>query len=98
MSQLAIDVVVLSRDAGPLRGPVLAGLQLQREVLWRLHRVIGAPQAADRNRWETICRARNEGRLKGHFQWLMFVDDDVVLAPGTMARLLQFLTAHPIYG
>lgn len=93
----AVDVVILSRNAEPLSAMVLDALSRQGAVHVRLHRVIGAPRETDRNRWETIARGRNEGRHKGSAPWLMFLDDDVLLPPGTIPHLLSALEASPNY-
>ncbi len=90
-----IDVVILTRDASPLRPDVTRGIDLQGDVRLRVHRVVGTPRPEDANRWETIARARNEGKRRGSSPWLMFLDDDVVLGPGCVARLVQGLRERP---
>src|SRR5689334_3699147 len=92
----AVDIVVLSRSDDPLPASVVRGLSQQSGVQIRLHRVIGSPQP-DRHRWETIARARNEGRKRGTAPWLMFLDDDVVLRPNTIAQLIGALETAPQY-
>ena len=56
--------------------------------------MIGTPREDDAHRWQTIARARNEGKKLGSSPWLMFVDDDVVLGRGCVASLLQTLQAR----
>lgn len=92
-----VDVVVLSREASPLDREVVEGLNSQRGVRVHLHRVIGSPLPGDKNRWETIVRARNAARRCGNSPWLMFLDDDVALLPDVIARLMAFLHRSPIY-
>ncbi len=94
----AIDIVVLSREARPLRRPVAEALHRQRSVELIVHRVVGGPRASDSCRWETIARARNEGKTKGRSPWLMFLDDDVVLHYRCVRTLLRSLCARPAYG
>lgn len=62
-----------------------------------VHRVIGSPRLVDRSRCDIIARARNEGKRCGTFPWLMFLDDDVVLAPGCIAALADELEQRPSY-
>jgi hypothetical protein len=93
----AIDVVILSRDASPLDPRVARGLAAQPGVRLRIHRLTQPPDPAQANRWETIAAKRNLGKSLGTSPWLMFVDDDVELAPGTIARLLAALRAAPRY-
>ena len=65
----------------PLRQDVLRGIERQEQVELKIHRVIGAPRPDDRCRLDTIVRARNEGRKLGSSHWVMYLDDDVVMAP-----------------
>src|SRR4051812_26490633 len=90
-----VDLVLLSRDGEPPREEVLRGIDAQRGVRLRVHRVIGTPGHDDPNRWETIARARNAGKRLGNAPWLMFLDDDVVLAPDCVARLVEGLLHRP---
>lgn len=90
-----VDVVVLTRDDKPLRRDVAEALGAQRGVLTHVHRVVGAAWPQDTCRWDTICRARNEGKRFGGSPWLMFLDDDVVLEPGCIAALLSELVCRP---
>ena len=95
MSLPSVDIVVLSRDASALDSRVLSAIRQQQDVDVRLHRVVGTPRECDQNRWATIARARNVGRTLGSSDWLMFVDDDVLLADNTVAQLLAELKEHP---
>jgi hypothetical protein len=93
-----VDVIVLMRDARPLHPDVERGLRRQHEVELAVHRVIGKRLPGDRCRWDAIARARNEGKLRGSSPWLMFLDDDVVLAPACIAQLVAELRRRPAYG
>ncbi len=53
--------------------------------------------AHDVHRVATIARARNEGIARTCGEWLMFVDDDVTLAPDCIARLHHGLVSRPQY-
>ena len=76
-----VDLVVLTRTSELLHRDVERGISSQHDVQIMLHRVVGRARSYDRCRWETISRARNEGKQCGAAPWLMFLDDDVVLAP-----------------
>ena len=93
----AVDVVVLMRDDRPLPAPVLHGLRRQQGVQVVLHRVIGTRLPGDASRWQTIARARNQGKRLGRSPWLMFLDDDVELLPGCLAGLLEGLQSRRGY-
>jgi glycosyltransferase involved in cell wall biosynthesis len=86
-----IDLIVLSRDDAPLDPDVERGIAAQAGVRVTLHRVFGRPRAEDVNRWETIARARNEGKQRGTSSWVFFLDDDVALPPGCIEKLLRAL-------
>lgn len=93
-----IDTVVLTRTTGALPPEVERGIRCQSDVAIVPHRVVGQSQPTDHSRWQTIARARNEGKRCGVAPWLMFVDDDVVLKPGCMSALLDELSRRPLYG
>jgi hypothetical protein len=92
-----VDLIILTRDAALLRPPVQAGIDAQRGVRLTVHRVVGAARPNDAHRWETIARARNEGKTRGRAPWVMYLDDDVVLAPDTVARLVAGLKVNRRY-
>jgi hypothetical protein len=93
-----VDVVILSRDHSPLSSEVQRGIDAQIGVRLTLHRVIGTPLSSDACRWETIARARNAGKSRGRSPWLMFLDDDVRLAPDAIDRLRRGLLTNPLFG
>lgn len=93
-----VDIVVLSRTDGPLHPEVERGIQLQRGVTVTVHRVTGKVLPGDSCRWDAIARGRNKGMARGHAPWLMFLDDDVVLARDCVATLVVELSRRPVYG
>src|SRR5262245_36307735 len=90
-----VDLLFLSRDLSPPRDDVRRGIEAQDGVWLRMHRVVGPSRPEGPNRWETVARARNEGRRLGTSPWVMWLDDDVALAPGCIARLLEAMRARP---
>ncbi len=98
LTEHTVDLAVLTRDELPLSQSVSAALREQRGVKLRIHRIIGKPQAGDANRVATIVRARNEAVRRARSPWLMFLDDDVALAPDCVARLHHALASRPEYG
>ena len=88
---MEVDLILLSRDLSPPREDVLAGIQLQGGVELRVHRLAGTPSPEDPNRYATIARARNRAKTLGTSPWVMFLDDDVVLGPGCVGRLVEEL-------
>jgi hypothetical protein len=94
-----VDVIVIRRDRSPLPAAVRAGIEAQAGpgLHVRVHRVLGLRRADDANRWETIARARNEGRSLGSAPWVFYLDDDVVLGPGCLTRLRDGLEARPAF-
>jgi len=94
---MEVDLLLLSREFSPPRPDVWQGVQIQKGVRLRVHRVVGAPRPEDPNRWETIARARNDGKRLGSAPWVMFLDDDVVLGSGCVARLVEGLRRRPCF-
>src|SRR5947209_1675581 len=92
-----VDVILLSRDQAPLRERVRHGIEAQNGARLRMHRAVGVPRPDDPNRWATIARARNAGKRLGTSPWVLFLDDDVVLGPGCVARLVEALRQRPAY-
>lgn len=61
-----------------------------------MYRVIGGPRVSDVNRHQTIARARNRALGLGDSPWVLFLDDDVVLAPDCVAALVDGLRRRPL--
>ena len=64
-----VDLVVLSRTSELLHHEVERGISSQHDVQILVHRVVGWAQSYDGCRWETISRARNEGKRRGAAAW-----------------------------
>jgi hypothetical protein len=90
-----VDLILLSRDLSPPRRDVWAGVQSQGEVVKCVHRVVGRRLPTDPNRYETIARARNDGKSRGTAPWVMYIDDDVVLGRDCVALLVDGLSRKP---
>lgn len=95
LSDPIIDLIALSRDDSPLHPDVQRGIAAQLNVRLIVHRVIGKRLEGESSRLPAIVRARNEGKHRGTCPWLMFLDDDVVLAPNTVRLLFDGLQARP---
>ena len=93
--KMEVDLVLLSRDLSPPRPDVWRGIHVQDGVKVRTHRLVGTPAPEDPNRWETIARARNDGKHLGTTPWVMYLDDDVVLGSLCVARLVEGLLRRP---
>lgn len=91
----SVDLMVLSRDGGPLDGRVRAGVLGQRGVLLNVYGIIGERRRDDGHRWAAICRARNRARSLGAAPAVMFLDDDVVLDRDCVRQLSDALDARP---
>ena len=90
-----VDLILIHRQGTSPADAVLRGIEAQAGVRVSVHRIAGAGRPDDPNRWETIARARNQGRRSGSASLLMFLDDDVVLEPGSVARLVDGLRRRP---
>jgi hypothetical protein len=92
-----VDLVVLSRDDSPLHDDVRRGIESQVGVRLVVHRVFGKRHIDELNSLPAIVRARNDGKRCGKSPWLMFLDDDVVLAAGSVRALLNGLQDRPAF-
>lgn len=93
-----IDVVILARPHTVPSSTVVNAVENQQGVRTRISHHIGWPERTDKNRWVTIARARNEMKQRAVGQWIMFLDDDVVLDPWCIANLLRSLKIAPSLG
>lgn len=90
-----VDVILLRRDATDPPEAVRLALASQRGVDLLVRRVVGTPGPGDPNRWATIARARNAGKRLGSAPWVLYLDDDVVLGPDCIVRLVDGLKRRP---
>jgi hypothetical protein len=93
-----VDVVILARPHTVPYSVVVDAVENQRGVRTRVLLHTGWPERTDTNRWITIARARNEMKQRTKGQWVMFLDDDVVLDPWCIANLLRSLKRGPSLG
>ena len=99
--QPVIDLAILTRTAADLHPQVEAAIRAQQNVQLRFHRIVGTSHKSDRSRIDTIVRARNEAVRRvqdAGGDWLMFLDDDVVISPDCIARLHHALSCRPNFG
>lgn len=94
----SIDLALLTRDDGPLHDSVRDAINSQVGVRLNVHRVVGQPLVGDASRIATIARTRNEAVRRSRSEFLMFLDDDVVLAKDCVSRLHHGLIARSNYG
>ncbi|MEO9591790.1 glycosyltransferase [Rhodopirellula bahusiensis] len=94
----SIDLALLTRDENSLQDSVCNAIESQVGVRLNIHRIVGEPQVGDANRLATIVRSRNEAVRRSRSDYLMFLDDDVVLAKDCIARLHHGLNARTNFG
>ncbi len=92
-----IDLLFLSRDLSPPRRDVWEAIQRQEGVSIRVIRITGPVRPGDRDVCATIARARNEGKGQGSTDFVMLLDDDVVLGRHCVARLAEGLSRRPAF-
>ncbi|WP_442509883.1 glycosyltransferase [Novipirellula sp. SH528] len=93
-----VDVLMLCRPHSNPKPEVIEAIKHQNNVHVRLHIGIGWPDRSDRNRWQTIARARNQIKQRASADWVMFVDDDVILDPQCISTLVKRLEISPTLG
>jgi hypothetical protein len=89
-----IDVVLLTRDLGPVGKEVWSALAAQRGSALQIFRTWGRRLANER-RIDAIVCARNRAKQLGGARYFFFLDDDVVLERDCLRTLLSALTADP---
>jgi hypothetical protein len=92
-----IDLLFLSRDLSPPRQDVWDAVQRQEGMTLRVIRITGPVRPGDRHVCETIARGRNEGKGLGSNNFVMLLDDDVVLDRHCVARLAEGLLRRPAF-
>jgi hypothetical protein len=97
-TQPEVDVLMLCRPGTQPPSNVLAAIEGQRGVQVRLHIEAGCAKPSDQVHWETIARARDIIKRRGHAPWAMFVDDDVLLHKDCIEVLLNALKHSPTLG
>ena len=90
---LSIDVLMLLRPGQAPRPEVVQAAAQQIGVTVNVYYQIGTPIIADRNRWDTIARARNAAKLQGSSPLVVYVDDDVLLESHCLQSLARELLA-----
>ncbi|HET6425601.1 MAG TPA: hypothetical protein VFG20_18065 [Planctomycetaceae bacterium] len=90
-----VDLVILTRGIAPVSPVLKAAVDSQSGVRLQIFRVLGRRRPTDENRWQTIARARNTGRVLGNAPWVMYLDDDVILAEDCIRQLVSELQADP---
>ncbi|MHB8973097.1 MAG: glycosyltransferase family A protein [Pirellulaceae bacterium] len=90
-----VDLVLLTRGDADIPEAVETGIAQQIGIELHVHRIVGRPLPGDANRWQTIARARNAALTLGGTPWVMFLDDDVVLAPHAVRSLVDELQCRP---
>jgi glycosyltransferase involved in cell wall biosynthesis len=91
MAMESIDLILLKQAGQVVPQPVLDALERQGQVSLHLHVISGERFPTDRNRWDTICRARNRAKSLGTSPAVMFLDSDVVLPDKTIEQLVAAL-------
>lgn len=93
-----VDIVVLTRNRTPINTDILDAIKRQTGIVGSVFQVVGRERASDANRYETIARARNQGKRISTANWVMFVDDDVVLHDDCVISLIYELERLPDWG
>ena len=94
---IPVDVLTVLGPGRTIREPVLAALENQGDVVLEHHVVEGTPPLPGEGRIEAIARARNRAKQLGTAHYAMFLDDDVVLPPRSIEKLVYALIFNPRY-
>ena len=93
---IGVDVLTVLGPGRTIRDPVRAALKNQGHVALEHYVVEGIPMPGERS-CDTIARARNRAKQLGAAHYAMFLDDDVVLPPQGIEKLVYALIFNPWY-
>jgi hypothetical protein len=93
---IPVDVLTVLGPGRTIGDPVSAALKNQGNVAFEHYVVEGIPTPGEL-RWDTIARARNRAKQMGTAHYAMFLDDDVVLPPLGIEKLVYALIFNPWY-
>ncbi|MBM3242491.1 glycosyltransferase family 2 protein [Candidatus Poribacteria bacterium] len=93
---IPVDVLTVLGPGRTICEPVLSVLENQGDVELKHHIVDGTPMPGERER-DAIVRARNQAKQLGTAHYAMFWDDDVVLPPLGIEKLVYTLIFNPRY-
>ena len=93
---IPVDVFTVLGPGRAIGEPVLAALKNQGDVALEHHVVDGTPMPGERER-DAVVRTRNRVKHKGNAHYAMFLDDDVVLPPRGIEKLVYALIFNPWY-
>lgn len=94
---IPVDVLTVLGPGRTIREPVLFALENQGHVALEHHVVEGTPPLPGERRTDAIARARNRAKWLGNAHYAMFLDDDVVLPPQAIEKLVFALLFNPRY-
>jgi len=93
---IQVDVLTALGPGRTIRESVLSALENQGDVKVEHHVVDGTPMPGESGR-DAIVRARNHAKQLGTAHYAMFLDDDVVLPPRSIEKLVYTLIFNPYY-
>jgi hypothetical protein len=91
-----VDVLTVLGPGREIHKRVLSAMENQGNVKLEHHILNGDPMPGE-NRIVTIARARNRAKELGDAHYAMFLDDDVVLPPRGIEKLVYALIFNPRY-
>jgi hypothetical protein len=94
---IPVDVLTVLGPGRAILDPVLAALEDQGDVELKHYTIEGEPPMPGDRRADPIARARNRARKLGTAHYAMFLDDDVVLPPLGIEKLVYALIFNPRY-
>jgi hypothetical protein len=94
---IPVDVLTVLGPGRAIREPVLSALENQGDMQLEHYVVEGTPLLPGERRADAIARARNRAKQLGTAHYAMFLDDDVVLPPRGIEKLVYALFFNPHY-
>ncbi len=94
---IPVDVLTVLGPGRTVHESVLSALQDQGDVTLEHHIVEGTHPLPGEGRIDAIARTRNRAKNMGTAHYVMFLDDDVVLPPKAIEKLVFALFFNPRY-
>lgn len=94
---IRVDVLTVLGPGRTIQESVLSALEDQGDVDLKHHVIEGDSSLPGDRRADPIARARNRAKKTGNAHYAMFLDDDVVLPPRAIEKLVYALIFNPRY-
>jgi len=94
---IPVDILTVLGVGRKIQEPVLEALKIQGEVQLKHYIVEDTFHQPNEDRIQAIAQVRNRAKKMGNAHYVMFLDDDVVLPPKGIEKLVYAIFFNPHY-